>query len=211
MTLKLIHFPHARSLRIVWAIEELGLDAEIDTRAFDLKSLKTPEYLALHPMGKIPVFFDGDERIIESVAVIEYLANKYAGGQLTRKPDDQDYAQYLQWLHFGEAGMGGYVNMLIAQTALLPENQRIPAMKKWAERETKNCLDFIESHLGDDGYLLGAFSLVDIAIGYSLFLIKITRNGKLMGPKTSAYFDRLTARDGWLAAQKHQPTVNPDR
>lgn len=205
MTLKLIHFPNARSLRIAWALAELGLDAEIETRAFDLSSLKSEEYLALHPMGKIPVFFDGDERIIESVAVIEYLANKYAEGRLTRQPDDADYASYLQWLHFGEAGMGGYVNMLIAQTALLPEDQRIPAMKLWAEKETKNCLNFIESHLGDDGYLLGAFSLVDIAVGYALFLIKITRNGKLMGPKTAAYFDRLTARDGWKTAQNHQP------
>ena len=56
MSLKLIHFPHARSLRVVWALKELGLDADIETRVFDRPSLKQPEYLALHPLGKTPVF-----------------------------------------------------------------------------------------------------------------------------------------------------------
>ncbi len=205
MSFRLIHFPHARSLRVVWALKELGLEADIETRVFDRPTLKEPEYLALNPLGKTPVFFDGDKRIIESIAIIEYLANKYADGRLTRKPDDEDYSDYLQWLHFGEAGMGGYVNMLIAQTALLPEDQRIPAMKTWAVKETTNCLKFIEDSLREDGYLLTEFSLADIALGYLLFLIKITRNGKMMGPKTSAYFDRLTGRDGWKAAGEHQP------
>lgn len=205
MSFRLIHFPHARSLRVVWALKELGLEADIETRVFDRPTLKEPEYLALNPLGKTPVFFDGDKRIIESIAIIEYLANKYADGRLTRKPDDEDYSDYLQWLHFGEAGMGGYVNMLIAQTALLPEDQRIPAMKAWAVKETTNCLKFIEDSLREDGYLLTEFSLADIALGYLLFLIKITRNGKMMGPKTAAYFDRLTARDGWKAAGEHQP------
>lgn len=205
MSFRLIHFPHARSLRVVWALKELGLEADIETRVFDRPTLKEPEYLALNPLGKTPVFFDGDKRIIESIAIIEYLANKYADGRLTRKPDDEDYSDYLQWLHFGEAGMGGYVNMLIAQTALLPEDQRIPAMKAWAVKETTNCLNFIEDSLKEDGYLLTEFSLADIALGYLLFLIKITRNGKMMEPKTAAYFDRLIARDGWKAAGEHQP------
>lgn len=205
MAMKLIHFPHARSLRVVWALKELGLEAEIETRVFDRPKLKEPEYLALNPLGKTPVFFDGETRIVESIAIIEYLANKYADGRLTRAPQDDDYAAYLQWLHFGEAGMGGYVNMLIAQTALLPEDQRIPVMKAWAEKETKNCLNFIEQNLGEDGYLLGEFSLADIAVGYPLFLIKITQNGHLLGEKTSAYFNHLRARDGWTAAGEHQP------
>lgn len=205
MSLKLIHFPMTRSLRVVWALNELGLEADIETRPFVREKLKEPEYLALHPMGKTPVFFDGETRIIESIAIIEYLANKYGEGQLARKPTDPDYAEYLQWLHFGEAGMGGYVNMLIGQTALLPEDQRIPAMAEWARHETKNCLNFIEQNLSDDGYLLDEFSLADIAVGYLLFLVKITRNGNLMGDKTAAYFKRLTARDGWQEASALKP------
>ncbi len=205
MSLKLIHFPMTRSLRVVWALYELGLEAEIETRPFDRAKLKDPDYLALNPLGKTPVFFDGDKRMVESTAIIEYLANKYAAGNLTRSPNDPDYADYLQWLHFGEAGMGGYVGMLIGQTALLPEDQRIPAMKVWSEKETGNCLAFIEQSLGDDGYLLGEFSLADISIVYMLFLIKVTRNGALMGEKTDAYFKRATAREAWQKASALQP------
>jgi glutathione S-transferase len=200
MTLKLFHFPNTRSLRVLWALEELGLEADIETRQMDRAKMKAPEYLALNPLGKTPVMFDGDERIVESTAIIEYLANKYADGRLARRPTDSDYGRYLQWLHFGEAGMGGYINMLIAQTAILPEEHRIPAMKVWAEKETKNCLDFIEASLGDDGYLLDEFSLADISVIYPLFLVKITKNGALMGDKTNAYFKRATAREAWKKA-----------
>ena len=82
MSLKFIHFPMTRSLRVAWAADELGLDVDIETRVFDRAKLKEPEYLALNPLGKTPVFFDGDKRMIESVAIIEYLSNKYAGGKL---------------------------------------------------------------------------------------------------------------------------------
>ena len=205
MNMTLHHFPQSRSLRVVWALEELGLDANIITRSMDYAYLKGPEYKSLNPMGKSPVFFDGDNRVIESNAIIEYIANKYGDGRLTRKPDDEDYGAYLQWLHFGEGGMGGYVNMLIAQTALLPEDQRIPQMKIWAERETGNCLSFIEESLGDKDYLLGDFSLVDISVVYLLFLIKITRNGGLLGEKTNTYFKRATAREAWVKACELAP------
>ena len=205
MALRLIHFPNTRSLRVLWAIEELGLEADVETRVFDRPSLKEPEYLALNPLGKTPVFFDGDQRLIESTAIIQYIADVHGGGRLSRNPADPDYGAFLQWFHFGEAGMGGYVNMLIAHTALLPEADRDPNMKAWAVAETQNCLNFIEASLEDDGYLLGEFSLADIAVGYLLFLIKITRNGKLMGEKTASYFKRLTARDAWKKASAAAP------
>ena len=205
MTLKLVHFPQSRSLRVLWALYELGVEADVDVRPLNHAALKQAEYLELNPLGKIPVFFDGDERIVESVAIIEYIANKYADGNLTRRPDDPDYGAYLQWMHFGEAGMGGYVNVLIAQTALLPEEKRIPVMKAWAEKETRNCLNFVEDNLGEEGFLLEEFSLADIALVYLLFLLKITRNGALLGEKTNAYFKRVTARDAWKNACAAEP------
>ena len=158
MSLKLIHFPMTRSLRVVWALYELGLDAEIETRLFDRPKLKDPDYLKLNPLGKTPVFFDGGKRMVESVAIIEYLANRYADGMLSRRPQDADYADYVQWMQFGEAGMGGYVSMLLGHTMLLPEEQRIEAMKVWSVNETQNCLNFIESEIDDRDYLLGDFS-----------------------------------------------------
>ena len=183
-----------------WAIEELGLDADIETRPFNRAALQEPEYLALNPLGKTPVFFDGDKRMVESTAIIQYLAEKHGRGKLARKPSDTDYSDYLQWLHFGEAGMGGYVNILIGHTALLPEDQRIQAMKVWAEKETANCLSFLDSSLEGKDYLLGDFSIADISVGYLLYLLKITGNGGLLGDHTKAYFKRLVSRDAWKKA-----------
>ncbi|WP_375201793.1 glutathione S-transferase family protein [Hyphococcus sp.] len=205
MSLKLIHFPMTRSLRVAWALYELGLDAEIETRVFDRAKLKEPDYLKLNPLGKTPVFFDGDKRMIESVAIIEYLANKYAKGALSRNASHTDYVDYLQWMEFGEAGMGGYVGQLLGHSMLLPEEFRIESMRVWAEGEMKNCLDFLEGNLEDDGFLLDEFSLADISVGYILFLVKISRNGKLMGEKTAAYFARLTERDAWKRASALKP------
>lgn len=205
MALKLIHFPMTRSLRVAWALYELGLDAEIETRVFDRAKLKEPDYLKLNPLGKTPVFFDDGKRMIESVAIIEYLANKHAKGALSRNASHTDYADYLQWMEFGEAGMGGYVSQLLGHSMLLPEEFRIESMRIWAEGETKNCLDYLDSNLQGDGYLLGEFSLADISVGYILFLVKISRNGKLMGEKTTAYFARLTERDAWKRASALKP------
>lgn len=205
MSLKLIHFPMTRSLRVAWAIDELGLEAEIETRPFDRAKLKDPEYLALNPLGKTPVFFDGDKRMIESVAIIEYLSNKYASGALSRQAPDPDYADYLQWMQFGEAGMGGYVNQLLGHSFLLPEEHRVESMKLWAISEMSNCLNFLEANLEGRDFLLDEFSLADISVGYVLFLLRVSRNGKLMGEHTAAYFKRLTSREAWIRASALQP------
>ena len=101
--------------------------------------------------------------------------------------------------------MGGYVGMLLGQTLLLPEEQRIEAMKIWSVNETKNCLDFLEQHLSGRNFLLDEFSLADISVGYILFLIKISRNGKLMGDNVSGYLDRLMAREAFQQASALKP------
>lgn len=205
MTLKLIHFPPARSLRVVWAAYELGLDLEIETRAFAPPKLKDAEYLAKNPVGKTPVLFDDEKRIIESIAIIEYLANRHAGGKLTRAVDDADYADYLQWMQFGEAGLGGYLGQLVGHAYMLPENQRVPAMLAWAQNELRNGLAFIEGELGDRDYILGEFSLADISLGYPLFVIKLLRQGDLLPPRVAAYLDRLTARQAFQRASSLAP------
>ena len=205
MTARLVHFPNTRSLRPLWLIEEQSLDVVVETRPFDRVALKTEAYLKLNPLGKAPVFFDGEKRIVESTAILQYLADVQGGGALSRRPSDADYAEFLQWLHLGEAGMGPYVNMLIAHSALLPPEQRDPRMKAWAEGEMRTYLAFLETSLDGRDYLLGEFSIVDISVGYVLFLLKITRNGAIMPPQTAAYFERLRTREAWLRASARKP------
>ncbi|NWG70487.1 MAG: glutathione S-transferase family protein [Parvularculaceae bacterium] len=202
MELKVYHCPPTRSVRIVWALEELGLPYETKRVALDREYFKTPEWRAISPTGKVPVFYDGDRALVESVAITHYLSEKYAGGRLSRRPTDADYGEFLQWIHYGEAGMGPYAGMLIGQTRLLPENQRIEAMKVWALGECKNACGFIENSLGDRPCILGAdFSLADISLGYMLHLIRLSGESKsIFGPKTAEYYRRLTGRPAWIKA-----------
>lgn len=202
MTLKVYHAPRTRSIRIVWALEELGLPYERIDQKLDRAYFRTPEWRAISPVGKVPVFYDGEERLIESVAVIHYLSEKYAEGSLARRPTDSDYGQFLQWLHFGEAGMGGYAGMLIGQTRILPPEQRLEPMKRWAVMESKNCCGFIEETLEGRDYILGDdFSLADISLGYILYLIRMSGEAEaIMGARTTLYLDRLMSRDAWKKA-----------
>lgn len=202
MTIRVYHAAPTRSMRVVWALEELGLPYELPEFKFDRAYLKTPAWRAVSPAGKVPVVFDGDKRLVESVAIIHYLSEKYADGRLSRRPRDPDYGEFLQWLHFGEAGMGGYVGMLIGQTRVLPPEQRLEPMKQWAIMESKNVCGFIEESLADKPFLLGEeFSLADISVGYMLHLIRLSGEGKeIMGPRTFAYYGRLADRPGWKKA-----------
>ncbi|MBI1364574.1 MAG: hypothetical protein GC153_01280 [Alphaproteobacteria bacterium] len=202
MSLKIYHTPFTRSIRVVWTLEELGLPYELVHQKMDRAYFKTPEWRKINPVGKVPVFFDGEERLIESVAVTHYLAEKYGEGKLARRPADPDYGQFLQWLHFGEAGMGGYAGMLIGQTRILPEEQRLEPMKQWAIAECKNCCDFIETSLEGRDYILGEdFSLADISLGYILYLISLSgEQDRILSARTKLYLKRLTEREGWKKA-----------
>lgn len=202
MTLKVYHSPPSRSVRVVWALEELGLAYEVERVKFDRAYFKSPEWRAISPAGKIPVVYDDGRPLIESVAIIHYIAETYGEGRLARRPMDADYGEFLQWLHYGEAGMGPYGAMLIGQTRVLPKEQRIPAMKEWAIGECRNCCGLVEGALDGKDFILGEdFSLADISLGYMLYLIKLSgESGGIFGPRTKLYLARLTAREAWRKA-----------
>ena len=99
------HLNNSRSQRILWLLEELGLDYQIvpyqrdpDTR------LAPPALKAIHPLGKSPVVRDGAMVVAESGAIVEYLVGKYGNGRLAPPRDFNapDYVAYLHWLHFAE-------------------------------------------------------------------------------------------------------------
>ncbi|MGE0408609.1 MAG: glutathione S-transferase family protein [Amphiplicatus sp.] len=203
MALKLYHSPRSRSVRVLWTLEELGLSYELVETPFDRAFFKSPEWRAINPVGKTPVMVDGAERLIESVAIAHYLAEKYGEGKLARRPVDPDYGRFLQFLHFGEAGMGGYGSMLIGQTRLLPENQRNPALKAWAASELKTCCDFIESELQGRDFILGEdFSLADISLGYALYVVALSGEAadEILSARTKLYLNRLKERPAWKKA-----------
>ena len=97
------HLNNSRSQRVLWMLEELGLEYEIKRYQRDPKTmLAPPELRQVHPLGKSPVISDAGLTLAESGAIIEYLAERYGAGRLAPPPGTPEYLRYRYWLHFSE-------------------------------------------------------------------------------------------------------------
>src|SRR6187397_2738053 len=97
------HLNNSRSQRILWLLEELGLEYEIKRYQRNAQTmLAPPELRAVHPLGKSPVISDGEITLAESGAIIEYLAGKYGEGRLLPPAGTPERVQCSYWLHFAE-------------------------------------------------------------------------------------------------------------
>ncbi|HEY5309147.1 MAG TPA: glutathione S-transferase, partial [Casimicrobiaceae bacterium] len=97
------HLNNSRSQRILWLLEELGLEYEVKRYQRDPKTmLAPPELVAVHPLGKSPVITDGAQTLAESGAIIEYLVDRYGKGRLAPAPDTPERLRYTYWLHYAE-------------------------------------------------------------------------------------------------------------
>ena len=122
--LKLHFAPNSRAGRIVWLLEELGLEYEINKMAFHPKDLKSDEHRSRHPLGRIPVLEDGDLLLWESGAIVEYILERYENGGLKPPVDDARWPKYQQWFHYCEGMVMPPVNTIVVQTVLLPPDRR---------------------------------------------------------------------------------------
>ena len=100
------HLNNSRSQRVLWLLEELGLDYEIKRYERDRKTMLAPAALrAVHPLGKSPVVTDGDLTLAESGAIVEYLVERYGEGCLAPSRELPDYLRYRYWLHYAEGSL----------------------------------------------------------------------------------------------------------
>lgn len=200
MTITIYHAKFARSVRIIWACEELGLPYEIEQVKINQRGEETPGYELVHPLRKVPAMKDGDVVMFESLAILEYIFARY-NVSLSRKPDSDEYPDYLKWFHFGEASLGPYVTMAMGHNLLLPEKLRIPAMSKWGEREAQRCFEVMAEPLSKHEYLLpSGFSGADISCAYMLLLAKFAKIFEGAPQSVIDYFDRIKERPGWQKA-----------
>src|ERR1700692_367273 len=101
--LTLHHLNDSRSQRILWLLEELGTHYEMRRYQRNATTrLAPPELEAVHPLGKSPVITDGDVKIAESGAIVDYIIRRYGKGALMAAPGSADYETYNEWLHYSE-------------------------------------------------------------------------------------------------------------
>jgi len=194
------HLNNSRSQRILWLLEELGLEYDIVRYQRDpVTRLAPPAIKAIHPLGKSPVIRDGGLVVAESGAIAEYLVGKYGNGRLAPAADfnSPDYVSYLHWLHFAE-GSAMLPLMLKLYVGRLKEAGAPLAPR--IDSELKNHFDYMSAALGDRDYFVGnAFSAADIQL--SFVLDAGGSRGPLKGyPNLARLDERLRARPAYERA-----------
>ena len=196
----LYHCTAARSFRPLWALEELGLPYDLKMLPFPPRALAR-EYLALNPLGTIPLLVDGDTRMTESAAVLQYLVTRYGPTPLAVGVDEPGYGAYLNWLHFGEATLTFPQTLVLRYGKLEPEARRSPQVATDYAKWFFGRLRAVEAAVtGSETLCAGRFTVADISVGYALLLAERIGLAKDFGPAVTAYWQRLQARDGFRRA-----------
>ena len=194
----LYHVPFSRSLRVRWLLEELGLGYRLEPRSF--AQLKSPEHLALHPLGKVPVLRDGELVLFESGAILQHLLERYGDGRLEPKPGTPERSLHWQWFHYAEASVMPPLGLIVRHTALLPEAERIPAVADFARRGAADALGVVERALVGRSWLLPEFGAADVMMGYSVKLASFLGLVGEATPQLRAYLARCEERPAWRRA-----------
>ena len=168
--LKLHFAPNSRAGRIVWLLEELNLPYEINKMDFHPKALKSDEHRSRHPLGRVPVLDDGDVRLFESGAIVEYILDRHKNGGLKPDPQSPDFPDYLQWFHYCEGMVMPPINIIVVNTILLPPDRQDQTALEQAQRLVAKALGPINAALASKDYLIGSFSAADIMLGHACFM-----------------------------------------
>ena len=198
--LKLHFAPNSRAGRIVWLLEELGLDYEVNRMDFHPKDLKSDEHRSRHPLGRVPVLEDGDVSIYESGAIVEYVMARHGEGGLKPAVDAPEFPEYLQWFHYCEGMVMPPMNTVVVHTVLLPPDRRDETVLGQAQRLLGRAVIPVDAALEGREYLIGNFSAADIMLGHSLFMAN--RLGQVSDEMANlkAYVGRIESRPGFQKA-----------
>jgi len=196
--IKIHHLNNSRSQRILWFLEELGCEYEIVQYMRDAETHLAPESLFdAHPLGKSPVLEDGDVKIAESGAIVEYLAREYGKGAFSLTPEHPEYNAYIEWLHYAEGSamlpllLGLYTRRL--GEAAAPLQPRIHS-------EIMNHFGYVSKSLGAKEYFVGD-KLTGADIQMSFPLEGLNSSGTLAHfPNLQAYVERFQTRPTYLRA-----------
>ncbi len=198
--LHIYHAPNTRGLRVIWLCEELALPYEVTMVDFSPEYRATPEWRALNPTGKVPVMTDGEIKMFESGAMMDYVLDRYGDGRLQPQDDPAQLAEYLQWHWFAEATLARPLGEIVNHGREFPGDLRIPEVADEMANRAAICLQAVAQHMQDRQYLLGEhFSAADISMGYSLMLAELLTPDR-MPDSLSAYWQRLNTRPAYIAA-----------
>ncbi|RAI58651.1 glutathione S-transferase family protein [Roseicella frigidaeris] len=197
------HCSDARSFRPLWTLEEMGLPYALRMLPFPPRAA-APDYLALNPLGTIPLLEDGEVRMTESAAICHYLVSRHGPSSLAVAPEEPGYAAFLNGLHFGEATLTFPQTLVLRYRRLEPPERRLPQVAEDYERWFLSRLRKGLGRLEGGFYAAGRFTAADISIGYALLLATKLGMAAQFTPEAAAYWERLSRRPGYQRARDAQ-------
>ncbi|RZG85110.1 glutathione S-transferase [Acinetobacter venetianus] len=201
----------SRSFRILWALEELGIDdyqVELYQRT---SSYAAPEDLKqIHPLGKAPILVDDGDVIVESAVILDYLQQRYDQQQQFRPQDLKDQRQYYYWMHYAE---GSLMPLLVMTLVMNNVSKHVPwIVRPVAEKITdevkagfvrprvKEHILYLEQYLSKHDYFAGEFSFADIQMAFPLIALQKRLHGKY--PNIQAFVQRIQQRSAFQKAEQ---------
>ncbi len=206
------HLNNSRSQRVLWLLEELGVEYRIEHYQRDPDTMLAPAALReVHPLGKSPVVTDGPHTIAESGAIIEYLVDRY-GPQLRPAPDSEDLLSYRYWLHYAEGSLMPPLLLRLVfsrlKSAPVPFFIR-PVVRGIASKvdgtfigpQIQSHLDFVDAHLAGRQWFVGdGLSGADIQMSFPLEAAMARVTSARQWPNIRAFVERIQARPAYLRA-----------
>jgi glutathione S-transferase len=214
------HLNQSRSQRVLWLLEELGLDYTVKRYERDPKTMLAPPSLrAVHPLGKSPVVTDGDLVLAESGAIVEYFVERYGNGALAPAPGTPERRRYTYWLHYAE---GSAMPPLLLKLLFDRVPRNVPALIRPVARmisggalstfilpQLKLHLDYMESELAKTPWFAGPdFTAADVQMSFPLEAAAARAGLDSSRPKLWSFLERIRARPAYQRAlEKGGPSV----
>lgn len=198
MAIRVHHLNQSRSQRIVWLLEELGLEYELVRYQRDaVTHFAPPELKKIHPLGKSPLLEDNGVLIEESGAIAQYLCDTYGNGRLLPAAGTPDALRHLQLMHFAE-GSAMIPLLLRIYVARLKEGGA--PLHGRIDSEVTSHFDYLESILQPSGYFIGdTLTAADIMLSFPVSLAtQQPESGRW--PRLQAFIDSIKARPAWQKA-----------
>ena len=207
------HLNNSRSQRVLWLLEELGLEYEVRRYQRNAKTmLAPPELRAVHALGKSPVIEDAGQVLAESGAIVEYLAERYGEGRLVPPAGTPERLRYRYWLHFAEGTAQPPLLLKLLFDRLdkgpMPFFVR-PVARAIAQRAKDTFiqpnidrnLDFMERELEKSEWFAGAgFSAADVQMSFPLEAAVVRGGLDAKRPRLMGFLERIHARPAYRRA-----------
>ncbi|MFV8782920.1 glutathione S-transferase family protein [Microbulbifer sp. SA54] len=187
--------PLSRGRIVRWMLEELQVPYSVEVLEYDT-SIKSPQYLAINPLGKVPAIMHNGRVVTETAAICAYLAEAYPNAGLAPTPDER--ADYYRWLFFTAGPVEAAItNRSIYGADPAPDKQRMAGYGNLSA-----ALDGLSHAVTANPYIAGArFTAADVYVGAQIgWGLQFGTMEKR--PEFIEYFSRLSSRDAFVRANQ---------